>query len=250
MDVQVTQTKYGKQAIIDSYPYYLEGNVNVDGVDWTAEPFSEEEVKQWVVQFNRYFATDDPIGKLFNDRRGHLFAAARIAKSKLAGSPVFAGVEGPSNALLFQELQAWHILRTTGATETPSKSWIMSLTVDEDYWIGYNTDNLSAINIDKELLVVPIAVADLTTNRAVRSLKIKVGDVDRKPIGIKRLHVAPVGYRVPVIPIPTLILPPKETVLGKVYSDAAVTSGDLFLIGLTYGLGSKLTLQYKTTVDL
>jgi hypothetical protein len=237
--------------ILNGFTYDLDTpKVELDGIEYSAAAFNEMETRIWDITFRRLFALgEDPVARIFKAYQGHLFAAARVAKAAL-NNPVFAGAEGASTQMVMQELQAWHVFRTTDATETPAKSWIMSLTIDEDYWIGYGTNNLNSINIDKDLCPVLIALADLTTNRAVRSIKIKVGDVDHKPIGVERLQLAPASDRVPIMPIKTLILTPRQVVLGKTYSDAAITNGKLMLVGVTYGLGSKLTYQYYTKVDL
>lgn len=236
---------------IDGFTYDLDtSKIELDGIEYTASKFSEIEARIWHIQFSRFFAMgDDPVANLMKAYRGHLFAAARVAKNAL-NNPVFAGVEGGTTQMLVQELQAWHIMRTTATTETPAKNWLYTLTVDEDYWIGYGADNLLAANIDKDACPVIIGIADLTANRAVRAVKIKVGDADYKPIGLERLQLAPAQDRVPVMAIKTLILTPRQIVQARTYSDAAITNGKLVLIGLTYGLGSYLTNLYKTTVTL
>ncbi len=240
-----------KQVILDGFTYDLDTpQINLDGIDLQAAEFSENEAKVWHIQFNRLFALgNDPVSQLFRAFQGHLFAAARVAKQSL-NNPVFAGVEGGATQMIMQELQAWHVMRTTDATETPMKNWLMSLTVDEDNWIGYGAANATLINIDKDVCPVIIGVADLTTARAVRSIKFKIGDADHKPIGIERVQIAPAADRVPVLPTKTLILTPRSTVSAKTYSDAVVTGGKLMLLGLSYGLGSFLTYQYKATVSL
>jgi len=240
------------ELVLNDFTYDLDtSKVSIDGVDLTAAKFTEMEAKIWDTQFMRLFALgNDPVSTIMRAYRGHLFAAARIAKAAL-NEAVFAGVEGPASQMLFGELMAWHIHRTTDAgAETPSKNWIMSLTVDEDYWVGWGANNLNICNVDKDACVVAIGVADLTTNRAVRSIKFKIGDVDHKPIGVERRQLAPSGYRIPVIPIKTLIFTPRVTYQARTYSDAAITGGKLALVGLTYGLGSYMTNLYKATVSL
>jgi len=236
---------------INGFTYDLDTpKVELDGVEYAAAKFSEREAKIWQIVFDRLFALgDDPVASILKAYRGHLFAAARVAKMAL-NEPVFGGVEGGTTMMLMQELQAWHILRTADSTETPAKNWLMSLTVDEDYWIGWDVNNLKAANIDKDACPVLVGLADLTTNRAVRSVKFKVGDADYKPVGTERLQLAPSGYRTPVIPMKTLVLTPRQIVQARTYSDAAITSGKLSLIGITYGLGSYLTNLYKPTVTL
>jgi len=236
----------------DGFTYDLDTpKVSIDGIEHTAAKFTEYEAKIWHVQFSRLFALgDDPVARIMKAYQGHLFAGARVAKAAL-NDAVFAGVEGPASQMLFGELMAWHLHRTTDAgAETPSKNWIMSLTVDEDYWLGWGANNLNIADVDKDACPVVIAIADLTANRAVRSVKFKIGDVDYKPIGLERLQIAPSGYRIPIVPVKTLIFTPREKYQARTYSDAAIISGKLMLIGLTYGLGSYLTNLYKSTVTL
>jgi len=237
--------------IIDGFTYDLSTpEVTLDGITYAAAAFTEEEARLWDAVFGKLFALgDDPVASLMKAKKGHLFFAARVAKAALEGRP-FGGVEGGTTEILMQELQAWHILRTTASTETPAKNWLFSLTVDEDYWIGYGTNNLSPANIDKDACPVIIGAADLTANRAVTRVKFKVGDAEYKPIGIERLQLAPATDRVPIMPIKTLILTPRQIVQARTYSDAAITNGKLMLIGITYGLGSYLTNLYKDTVSL
>jgi len=237
--------------VIDGFTYDLSTpEVILDGISYTAAAFTQEEARLWDAVFGKLFALgDDPVASLMRAKKGHLFFAARVAKAALEGRP-FGGVEGGTTEILMQELQAWHILRTTASPETPAKNWLFSLTVDEDYWIGYDTNNLTPANIDKDACPVIIGIADLTANRAVTRIKFKVGDDEKKPIGVERLQLAPARDRVPIMPVKTLILTPRQIVQARTYSDAAIANGKLELVGITYGLGSYLTNLYKATVSL
>jgi hypothetical protein len=238
-------------AVFNGFTYDLDTpNIELDGISNRAAAFTVDEARLWDLQFNRLFASgNDPVSALYRSYQGHLFAAARIAKSAL-NEPVFAGVEGGASQMVMQELQAWHLLRTTASTETPATGWAFSLTTGSDYWIGYDTNNLVAANVDKDICPVVIGIADLTATRQVRMIKFKIGDTDHKPCGVERNQLAANGFRVPVMPIKTLIFTPRTPYSAQTYCNGAVTTGELRLIGISYGLGSLLTNMYKSTVSL
>ena len=236
---------------LNGFTYDLETpSVVLDGNTYSAASFTETEARIWDIVFRRLFALgNDPVSEIMRAFQGHLFAGARVAKMAF-NEPSFAGVEGATTEMLMQELQAWHILRTTATgAETPADTWIRDFAAGEDNWIGWGTNYANPIKIDRHCCPVLIGLADLSVNRGVRAIKVKVGDTDHKPVGTERLQIAPSSDRVPVMPMKTLIFTPGQTVHGKTYSDAAVVGGKLVLLGITYGLGSYLTNMVKTTVN-
>lgn len=254
---------------LDGFTYDLSTTpISLDGIEYTASRFTEIEARIWHIQFDRLFAPgNDPVSQIMRAYRGHIFAGGRIAKAAL-GEPVFAGVEGGTTQMLFQELQAWHLQRmpavrtaTGGPTvETPARSWRISLdTVAGDHnLLGWGTGTIAVpgdlrpnpVNIDKDVAMVLVGISDLTVNRQLRALKFRIGDTEHKPIGTERLQLAPGRDRTPVMAIKTLVLTPRQIVRATAAIDAPISDGKIVLIGLSYGLGSYLTNIYRSTVTL
>jgi len=242
--------------------------VLINGVQYEAEPFTADEIVKWVEHFESYIApvmkeieydpnTGIPMrvkikpmnitSAILREKARHIFVAGQIIKQSMGLS--FDGYMAGSDKMGFRPIKPFDIMRTTDATETPADTWSFSFTADEDYWIGYGTNNANPATIDKYIGIVITGIANLSDNQVVEQVKFKVGNVEYPPVVLKPvLTMSDSPDRVPAMRIPTIILKPRDTVQATTYSSAAATN-ELVLLGVTYGKGSKLLPLSVSTVE-
>lgn len=187
--------------------------------------------------------------------------ALEVAKERFDAP--FTGISAGDSEIGIQKIRPGHILRIdnaptgTPSTETPSNSWKSSavsptaFTAGLDYWIGWGAGNTTAVNIDRELCILPLAIG-FTQGVApvVEELVIKVGGTEY-PVQVARdAWFADNKFGIRVTPIRPFLLSPKATCLVQVHSIAASTDQELVLLGVTFGLGRKLRKATYTAVDL
>jgi len=248
-----------KAKILGITKHFGEEEVKISGVTYECEPFNAREIAVWINDFESYLAPTvkeveyDPANgsvkavrvkpmnmtaALLREKAAHIFVAGQIIKKAMGLT--FDGYMAGSDKMGFREIKPCDIMRTTATTETPSDTWSFSFAADEDYWIGYGTDNSTAATIDKYIGMCIVGIANLSDSQVVEQVKFKVGNIEYPPIVLKpTLTLADTPDRIPVKRIPTIILKPRDTVLGKAYSSDAATN-ELVLIGVTYGKGNKL----------
>lgn len=177
-----------------------------------------------------------------------IIAAAAVAKEKF-GVP-FNGMLATDAQFGFQLLRPGHILRTTAATETPQNDWTVTLTADGDYWIGFDTNNTTAINIDKELLVLWLGIAFSGGSQpSLEELYIQVGEVTYAPWVVRNSWFADNTNKIRAARIHPILLAPKDTMLVQSYSIAQTTM-EIVCLGLTFGFGRILRKTSYTSVAL
>ena len=95
---------------------------------------------------------------LLRDNFKAIKAGLQVAKASLSDA-TFKGMYAGDSELTMQLIRPGYVLRSTSSTETPANDWTVTLTSGNDYWIGFDTNNTTAVNIDKRLCLVPLAVA-------------------------------------------------------------------------------------------
>jgi len=218
------------------------GDQEYTGKDLT--DFEKNLIRQQVLGFLP--AGNGFMSNLFNDNIDRILGAAEVAKFKF-DAPI-TGMYAGDGEVGLQLIRPSHVLRTTDTTETTQNDWNFTFTTDTDYWIGFGTNNTTAINIDREALVVPLGVM-FTQGSApiVEELYIQHGGVTYPIQVIRHAWLADNPRQIRAARIRPALWAPKDTVLVQVQS---VVAGDqeLVLAGITFGLGRFLRVQTPTTV--
>ena len=170
-----------------------------------------------------------------------------VAKDKFDAP--FTGMSAGDSEIGMQKIRPGQILRTTAASETPSNTWSFSFTADADYWIGYGSNNTTAVNIDKDVLLLCLAMGFTQGSQpVVEEVLIKVGGTEYPVMVVRDAWTADNKFKVRAVPIRPFILVPKATCLGQTYSIAAGTN-ELVMYGLAFGMGRFLRKQEYTSVS-
>jgi hypothetical protein len=186
--------------------------------------------------------------KLFADNYQNVRAALQVAKAELGGAP-FKGLFAGDSEIGMQVIRPGHILRSTSSTETPVNDWTVTLAAASDYWIGYDTNNTTAINIDKRLCVLPLAVSFTQGgNPQVEELYVQLGGTSYPVQVIRQSFFADNVNRIRAARIRPMIWKPKSRPLVQVYSIAASTQ-EMVLDGISFGLGDLLRTQIPASVQ-
>lgn len=253
--------------ILGIEPYIGAKTVTISGVKYTCDPFDTDEIKRWLNDFTTFLApykkeidVDQSgnvktrlkpmsnIGALLQAKAPHIFVGGQIVRKDTSWG-TFEGYMAGADMMGFREIKPTDIMRTDDSTETANTTWEFSFAADDDYWIGYGSNNTTAATIDKYLGMVIVGVANLSDSQVVEQIRFKIGNVEYPPAVLKpALILADTPHRVPVKPVPTMIIKPRDTVLGKAYSSSAATN-ELVLVGITYGRGQKLTNFAPTSVE-
>ena len=248
-----------KAHLLGIVKYFGIEEVTISGVTYECEPFNAQEIAKWVNDFESYIAPTikeieyNPVtgevktvrvkpmnitSALLREKAAHIFVAGQVIKKSMGLT--FEGYMAGSDKMGFREIKPCDIIRRTDGTEKPADTWEFSFTEDESPWIGYGTNYANEVTIDKYIGMVIVGVANLSDNQVVEQIKFKVGNVEFPPIVLKpAVTLADMPDRVPAKRIPTIILKPRDTVIGKAYCSASATN-ELVLIGVTYGKGNKL----------
>lgn len=184
---------------------------------------------------------------LFRTNLGSILAAAAVAKEKFQAE--FAGLLASDNQIGVQLIRPGHIKRTADTTETCTNTWVTTFTAGDDYWIGYSTLNTTAINLDKEALVLPMGV--MFTGGAsplVEEILVAVGETTYPSIVIRTAWAADNINRIQAARFHPILVEPKQTVLARVYTIGAGVN-ELVLLGLTFGYGRYLRKQTYSSVS-
>ena len=184
---------------------------------------------------------------LFQENQKRIEGAAEVAKN-LLGAP-FRGLSSADSEFGFQLIRPQHVRRTTAATEATAETWNFTFTANADYWLGFGTDNTTALNIDKRALVVPLGVAFTNGGQPlVEELLLQVGATTFPVVVLRHAWLADNANQVRFVPIRPNIWIPKQTVLGQVYSYAA-GDNQLVLLGITFAKGDLLRAQNPTAIQ-
>lgn len=219
--------------------------VRVAGKEYVGEALTGEEKKLLLHHVYDYLARGNPfLLETFKLNEEAIIGAAQVAKEKFDAA--FNGTLAEDSQVGVQLIRPGHILRTTATMETASNTWSFSFAAGPDYWIGYGADNRLPVNIDRELLILMMGI-DFGQNSTpvAEELLIHVGETTYPIIVIRQAWAAD-NRTARFHPI---LAEPRQRVLGQTYSIAAGVN-DLVLLGLTFGLGSKLRLQSYSSISL
>ena len=209
----------------------------------------ELDVKEKTILLNQLYnvigADSGALQSIFRDNEAKILSAAAVAK--LQNNANFTGMSASDRELGFQMIRPFHVLRSTAGTETPTNTWARTFTVDGDYWIGQGTDNTTAINIDKRLVVLPLAIAFTGgLQPTVEELLFQLNSTTYPVSVVRWAWQADNVNRIRYARIRPMIWPGKATVLGRNWSIAAQANVEMVLVGLTFGTGDILRLQSST----
>lgn len=185
---------------------------------------------------------NDFLTNLFRDEYDVLKGALQVAKAELGGQE-FTGLFASDAEIGIQMIRPSHVLRTTGTTETVSNTWSATFTVDADYWIGFSTNNTTAINVDKRACVVPMGVwFTQGGNPTVEEIYVQLGGTTYPVNVIRHAWQADNGNRVRACRIRPMIWKPKSRPLVQIQSISPATQ-ELVLVGVTFALGDYTRIQ-------
>ena len=218
------------------------------GASYVGEALTESEEALLKEELGSYMATPNSFKAwLYKTNYEKIKGALEVAKSKFEST--FAGMAASDSMIAMQDIRPGHILRSTGATETPANDWTVSFTADGDYWVGYGTNNTTAINIDKELLLLLLGVwFTQGVQPVVEELLVQVGQTAYPVEVIRDAWVADNDWKIRAIPIKPLLLVPKDTCLIQSYSILAATQ-ELVLVGVAFGMGRLLRQASYSSVS-
>lgn len=225
--------------------------VAFENESWYGEELDANELQILKSQLYNVIGADNAVlTSLFRDNEAKIIAAAAVAK--LQNQANFTGMSASDRELGFQLIRPFHVLRSTSGTETPINTWRSdgiatgAFTASGDYWIGQGTNNQTAINIDKRLVILPLGVVFTGgLQPTVEELLFQL-NATTYPVNVIRWAMnADNPNRVRYARIRPMIWPGKATVLAQVWSIAAQLL-EMQLVGLTFGTGDILRLQSST----
>lgn len=185
---------------------------------------------------------------LFRDNLPNIVAGLQVAKSELGAAP-FRGMYAGDSELALQLIRPGYVLRSTAATETPANDWTFTFTSGNDYWIGFGTDNTTAINVDKRACIIPLAVSwtqgGLPT---VEEVYVQLGGTSYPVNVIRHGWYADNPNQVRYARIRPQIWRPKSRPLVQVRSISAAVQ-ELVLIGIAFVMGDLARNQAPASVQ-
>ena len=207
-------------------------------------------------EIRAYLAEGDSfLQELYEVNMENIVSALMVAKARLSGAK-FNGMLAGDAEIGMQRIRAGHILRDTTTAETPINTWVSSsiasgaFTSSTDYFLGYSTNNTTALHIDKEACVL-ILGAEFTqgVSPTVEELYITVGSTTYPVIVLRDAWSADNRNRRKATKIVPILCEPKATVLGQVLSIAASSVQELRLLGITFAYGRFLRQQTYSSVS-
>jgi len=206
--------------------------------------------------FNYLAAGNDFLRGTFDLNKESIESAVMVAKSKLEAP--FNGILAGDSQIGVQLIRPGHIMRGTGATETPLNTWDSfgitsgggAFVSGSDNWIGYGADNATAVNIDKEALLTPMGIMFSQGQAPVVSeVRFQIGETTYPVTGLRNAFVADTPNRIRAVRFHPLLMEPKQTVLGVAWSESGGRQ-EMQLLGLTFGLGRFLRQQSYSSVSV
>jgi hypothetical protein len=216
---------------------------------YVGESLTDEEMKILTDQVFNIIAKDsDVLTSLYRDNQAKILGAAEVAKHELAA--VFRGISAGDGEIGLNSIRAGYIKRSTSSTETPDWDWTFAFAAGNDNWIGYDTNNATAVNIDSRLLVLWLAVMWTSGNSpVVEDLQFQIGGTTYPMESVRGAWVADNNNNIRIARIRPKMLPPKSTLLVSSRETNAGTN-ELVAIGLAFGTGAFLRLAAPTTVQV
>lgn len=176
------------------------------------------------------------IRRLFETQREVIAAALAIAKNKMQAS--FAGAFASDTQIAVQLIRAPYLRRTTGATETPTTGWNFTFASGADDWIGFGSNNATAINVDKRLCMALLGL-QFTGNAqpVVEEIEPTRGGISFPAQVIRQAWYGDNETRQRLTSIRPIVLAPRDTFLVDVVTKAAEDQ-ELVFLGVAFALGS------------
>lgn len=185
---------------------------------------------------------------LFKDNYNNIRAGLQVAKAELSAAP-FRGMFAGDSELVMQLIRPAYVIRTTAATEAADNTWSFTFTSGNDYWIGFGSDNTTAINVDKRVCVIPLAVAwtqgGLPT---VEEIYVQLGGTSYPVNVVRHGWFADNPNQVRYARIRPMIWRPKSRPLVQVRSISAAVQ-ELVLVGIAFVMGDLARAQAPTTIQ-
>ena len=188
-------------------------------------------------QIFQFIASDnDFLRDLFADNLPAILGALNVAKAELGGP--FTGMFAGDAEIGVQLIRPGYVKRTTATTEAVSNDWTFTFTTAGDYWLGYSTNNTTALNIDKRALILPMAVwwtqagAPLT-----EEIYVQVGGTTYPVNVVRHGWLADNKSQIRAARNRPMIWKPKATVLVQTNQIAAGTDQQMVLVGLAFAKG-------------
>lgn len=199
--------------------------------------------RQGEIAFGNGFLQD-----LYSDNRELIIDACKAAKHAFSGA-AFKGLFAGDSQFGVSPILPAHVLRSAATTETVVNDWTRTFTADGDYWIGFSTDNTTAINIDKRLLVLVLAVAwSQSWAPVVEKIQFQIGNNIYPYQSVRHGWYADNVHRLRGARLRPMIFAPKDTVLAQIYSLVGADQ-EMELLGLSFAKGDLLRAQAPTTVQ-
>ena len=185
---------------------------------------------------------------LFKDNYANIVAGLQVAKTELGAAP-FRGMYAGDSELAMQLIRPAYVRRTTDATETAANDWTFTFSAGNDYWLGFGTDNTTAINVDKRACVIPLAVAWTQGGvPTVEELYVQLGGVAYPVNVVRHGWYADNLNRVRYARIRPQIWKPKARPLVQVRVLTASVQ-ELVLVGVAFVMGDLARAQAPTTIQ-
>lgn len=210
--------------------------------EMVGEPLSEDESA--LLQnhlFNVLAYGNDLLTALYQQNLDKIVGAAAVAKNQL--SMRFGGAMPSDTEFGIQHIRPMHVLRTTATTETVDLDWTRTFTTDSDYWIGFGTNNTSAINVDKRAVVLPLAVTfSQGTDPTVEEIYHQLNGTTYPVQVLRHSWMSANNPRVRYAAVRLGLWVGKATVLTQIYSIVAAQQ-QFVPLGVTFGSGAYLRIQ-------
>lgn len=205
------------------------------------EKILEHQIKNFLASPGSFMAW------LLNNNFDRIKGTLQVAKAKLEAP--FVGMSAGDNEIGLQLIRAPYIVRTTATTEAGTNDWTFTFTDNGDYWLGYSTNNTTALNIDKRLCLLWLGVA-WTQGSApiVEELLIQVGSTIYPVQNIRQGWLGDNQWNLRAVPIRPIILPPKSTLLVQSWSLGGGVQ-EMVVLGIAFGLGDLLRAQNPTAIQ-
>lgn len=176
-----------------------------------------------------------------------IISTAMIAKKEFGA---IKGMLASDSEVAVQLLRPGHIKRTTTTAETPSNTWNFTFTTAADYWIGFGTDNTTAVNISQYLVTVIFgAWWTQGAQPTIEEIYLQVGPTLYPIFVVRHGWLADNPNRIRAVRFHPILAENRMTVLGQTYGIAAGDQ-ELVLVGLAMGPGRYLRKTSYVAADL
>lgn len=225
-------------ATVDDVLGMTEIRIDVQNSVFPLSPFTPDEVAKWDASYRNLFTNrNGVIRDLFEERKPHLFAAARAAKKALKERS-FGAFGAPNTEIGMSPIRPGHVGFTTNAGNSkPNNVWRFQIAAaTETNWIGAGTG--TPLSNGQNLFLAPVGILELSGAPLIDQVKIDMGRSSLLPMDTHHLRVpdVPGAPNVHMLPLPQVYWGPNETVSYRVWSDAGGVSEPV-LTGIAYGLG-------------